>query len=121
MGSLRIINGLLSGLRQHSRGHEKSRVCLDKDAPRVFRVYDKSNPLYYAALHHKVKFPHRGSGGGKMGSCEVCEPLPTCGCLVLFVDGMLLPDPLPWVEFQTMVLVNELLALVDGGNFAPRS
>lgn len=56
-----------------------------------------------------------------MGSCKVCEPLPTCGCLDLFVDGMLFPDPLPWVEFQTMVLVNELLTLVKDGNFASES
>lgn len=54
-----------------------------------------------------------------MGSCKVCEPLPKCGCLVLFVNAMLLPDPLPWVEFQTLVLINELLSLVNDGNFAP--
>jgi len=43
-----------------------------------------------------------------MDSCVECtEPSP-CACLALFIDCFIVPDPRPWVEFQTTVLVNEL-------------
>lgn len=46
-----------------------------------------------------------------MDSCVECKEPSPCACLVLFIDCLISPNPRPWAEFQTMVLVNELLEI----------